>query len=187
MLSWEDDVEAHALRRQGWSISAIARHLGHDRKTIRAYLRGDQAPGRRAPRGPEVMAPFVEYCRIRLADDPHLWASALFDEPRELGYRGSYPSLTAVIRRDGLRPHCEPCQASRGRDVAVIGHPPGEETQSGWLELPGPPPGWDAAAARTCWSGRCRARAGGARSWPRPRISRTLPRRWTRSRASWAG
>ena len=48
MLTWEDDVEAHALRRQGWSISAIARHLGHDRKTIRAYLRGDRVPGRRA-------------------------------------------------------------------------------------------------------------------------------------------
>jgi hypothetical protein len=28
MLSWEDDVEAHALRKRGWSISAIARHLG---------------------------------------------------------------------------------------------------------------------------------------------------------------
>jgi hypothetical protein len=26
--------------------------------------------------------------------------------------------------------------------VAVIGHPPGEETQFDWLELPGPPPGW---------------------------------------------
>ncbi|WP_327303557.1 helix-turn-helix domain-containing protein [Streptomyces sp. NBC_01298] len=36
MLTWEEDVDAHALRRQGWSISAIARHLGHDRKTIRA-------------------------------------------------------------------------------------------------------------------------------------------------------
>ncbi|MFE8017920.1 hypothetical protein ACFU3O_34910 [Streptomyces antibioticus] len=36
MLTWEEDVDANALRRQGWSISAIARHLGHDRKTIRA-------------------------------------------------------------------------------------------------------------------------------------------------------
>lgn len=33
MLTWEDDVEAAALRRQGWSISAIARHLGRDRQT----------------------------------------------------------------------------------------------------------------------------------------------------------
>lgn len=38
MLTWEDDVEAHALRKQGRTISAIARHLGHDRKTIRGYL-----------------------------------------------------------------------------------------------------------------------------------------------------
>lgn len=146
MLSWEDDVEAHALRRRGWSISAIARHLGHDRKTVRAYLRGDREPGRRASRGPDVMAPYVEYCRIRLADDPHLWASALLDELRELGYAGSYPSLTAAIRARGLRPHCEPCQASRGRDAAIIAHPPGEETQFDWLELPGPPPEWGCGA-----------------------------------------
>jgi transposase len=142
MLSWEDDVEAHALRQRGWSISAIARHLGHDRKTVRAHLRGDRVPGRRAGRGPAVMGPFVEYCRTRLADDPHLWASALLDELRELGYAGSYPSLTAAIRGHGLRPHCEPCQASAGRDAAIIAHPPGEETQFDWLELPGPPPAW---------------------------------------------
>jgi hypothetical protein len=35
MLTWEDDVEVHALRKRGWSISAIARHTGFDRKTIR--------------------------------------------------------------------------------------------------------------------------------------------------------
>jgi transposase len=94
MLSWEDDVEAHALRRRGWSISPIARHLGHDRKTVRAHLCGDLELGRRAGRSPDVMGPFVEYCRIQLADDPHLWASALLDELRGLGYRGSYQSLT---------------------------------------------------------------------------------------------
>jgi hypothetical protein len=88
----------------------------------------------------------VEYCRIRLADDPHLWASALLDELRELGYAGSYPSLTAAIRARGLRPHCEPCQASAGRDAAIIAHPPGEETQFDWVELPGPPPGWGCGA-----------------------------------------
>ena len=35
MLTWEDDVEVHALRKRGWSISAIARHTGRDRKTVR--------------------------------------------------------------------------------------------------------------------------------------------------------
>ena len=51
MLTQEDDVDAHALRKRGWSISAIARHLGHDRKTIRAYLNGDRVAGVRAPAG----------------------------------------------------------------------------------------------------------------------------------------
>src|SRR3954454_18406538 len=49
------------------------------------------------------------------------------------------PSLTAAIRAHGLRPHCEPCQASKGRDTAVITHPAGEETQWDWVELPNPP------------------------------------------------
>ena len=48
MLTWEDDMEVHALRKRGWSISAIARHTGHDRKTVRKYLAGDQTPGVRA-------------------------------------------------------------------------------------------------------------------------------------------
>jgi IS30 family transposase len=43
MLTREDDIDVHALRRQGWTISAIARHLGRDRKTIRAYLAGREA------------------------------------------------------------------------------------------------------------------------------------------------
>lgn len=46
MLTWRDDVEMHALRERGWSISAIARHLDRDRKTVRAYLSGDREPGR---------------------------------------------------------------------------------------------------------------------------------------------
>lgn len=135
-------MEAHALRRRGWSISAIARHLGHDRKTIRAYLDGVREPGVRRKSVPDLIEPFVEYCRIRLADDPHLWASTLLDELQPLGYGGSYQSLTAAIRRLGLRPACAACHAARGRDVAVIDHPPGAETQFDWVELPDPPLAW---------------------------------------------
>ena len=46
MLTREDDVDACALHRQGWTISAIARHLGHDRKTIRPTSRAGEPPGR---------------------------------------------------------------------------------------------------------------------------------------------
>jgi transposase len=38
MLTQEDDVEIHALAARGWSVSAISRHTGRDRKTIRRYL-----------------------------------------------------------------------------------------------------------------------------------------------------
>ena len=92
MLTREDDVDAHALHRRGWSISAIARHLGHDRKTIRAYLHGGRVAGQRQRSEPDPFEAFVDYCRERLAEDPHLWATALFDEL--VGW-----ATTAPIRR----------------------------------------------------------------------------------------
>jgi transposase len=47
MVTWEDDVEVHALSKRSCSISAIARHAGHDSKTVRKYLAGHQKPGLR--------------------------------------------------------------------------------------------------------------------------------------------
>ena len=49
MLTREDDVDAHALRQRGWSVSVIARHLGQDRKTIRASLNDASFAGARPP------------------------------------------------------------------------------------------------------------------------------------------
>src|SRR3954464_3299932 len=138
MLTREDDIDVHALRRQGWTISAIARHLGRDRKTIRAYLNGRQA-GVRAPAGPDAFDPFVDYCRARLTEDPHLWAMTLFDEVTALGYDRAYSTFTRQLGDKNLRPHCEPCSAAKGWAAAVIEHPPGEETQFDWVELPEPP------------------------------------------------
>jgi transposase len=143
MLTQEESVEAHALRQRGWSVSAIARHLGRDRKTVRAYLEGRREPGRRQPGGPDRFEPYGPYCRIRFGDDPHLWATALFDEVTELGYEGAYPSFTRALRRHGLRPSCEACAAAGvPAEFAVIDHPAGEETQWDWVELPGPPAPW---------------------------------------------
>lgn len=97
MLTWENCVEAQALRTKGWSISAIATHLGHDRKTIRAYLNGERRPGERAPGRPESLTGYVDYCRQRLADDPHLWLTTLFDEVVDPGF-GGYQALSAALR-----------------------------------------------------------------------------------------
>jgi transposase len=142
MLTWEDCVQAQALRNRGWSISAIAAHLGHDRKTVRAYLNGERRPGERARARVDAFEEFAGYCGRRLADDKHLWLTTLFDEIVELGYPGSYQAFTAAVRRRGLRPRCAQCAAARLRDRALIRHPPGEETRWDWVQLPNPPASW---------------------------------------------
>lgn len=101
MLAWESLVEAQALRSQGWSISAIARHLGVTRVTVRRYLNGEQVPGQRARSTLDPFVEFEQYCRLRLTADPHLWGTTLFDEVVELGYAGSYPSFARAIRVKG--------------------------------------------------------------------------------------
>ena len=65
MLTWEDELEAEALFKRGWTISAIARHLGRDRKTIRAYVSGERVPGVRRRSTPQVFEPFAGYVRQR--------------------------------------------------------------------------------------------------------------------------
>jgi hypothetical protein len=97
---------------------------------------------RRRTSGGDGFDRFDVYVRARLREDPHLWATTLFDELVALGFEQSYPTLTRQIRGRGLRPHCEACATAKRRAVAVIEHPPGEETQWDWLELPNPPPSW---------------------------------------------
>ena len=106
MLTQEVDVEIHALARRGWSVSAIARHTGRDRKTVAKYL-----PGRGPSRGraPSCLEPFRAYLVARFADDVHLFATVLFEELVMLGFDRSYPTLVRELRRLGLRPECQCC------------------------------------------------------------------------------
>ncbi|MEI2810168.1 MAG: hypothetical protein V9F00_08190 [Nocardioides sp.] len=118
MLTREDDVDAHKLHAKGWTISAIARHLGHDRKTIRAYLAGDRVAGERSRSSSDPFDKFVDYVRARLVEDPHLWATTLLDELEPLGFDQSYQSLTRQI----------PCPWVAS---CVRGVPPGEGPSGG--------------------------------------------------------
>ncbi len=142
MLTEEDDVEIHALHARGWSQSAISRHTGRDRKTIRRYLAGEE-PGR--DRGPSCLEPFRGYIAARFVDDPHLPAVSLLDELTAAGFDRSYPTLVRELRRTALRPVCLVCQQRRGNaPTTEIDHPPGEEIQWDWLELPVTP--WEQPA-----------------------------------------
>ena len=144
MFSVGEDVEADALFKRGWTVSAIARHLGRDRKTIRSYLSGERTPGVRRSELPDPLEEYRAYLVARFADDPHLWASALFDEVVALGYPSSYVSFARQIRLAGLRPHCEACSGVKGRETIEIDHPSGEEIQWDWFERRKAP--WGATA-----------------------------------------
>jgi len=133
MLTQGEDVEIHALRKRGWSFAAIGRHIDCDWRTAKAYLEGRE-PGTRRSSAPDPLEAFVAYLAARFADDPHVWASALFDEVVTLGYSQSYPSFVRQVRSAGLRPHCEACTGVVGRDTIDIAHPAGEEIQWDWFE-----------------------------------------------------
>lgn len=94
MISEEDHVDIHAFKRQGMTISEIARRTNHDRKTIRAYLSGERQPGIRERPVEDDFARFVDYITARLREDPHLWSVTLLDELTPLGFTRSYQTLT---------------------------------------------------------------------------------------------
>jgi transposase len=141
MLTQEEDVEIHALKERGWSVSEIARHTGRDRKTVRAYLSGEREPGVRAAVAADPFDLIEAYVAQRLVDDHGVWATTLFDEVQSLGYDRSYPTFTRKLRQRQLRPHCEACSGVKGRATVIIEHPAGEEIQWDWDELGACP--WD--------------------------------------------
>jgi hypothetical protein len=137
MLTREEDVEIHALHQRGWSISAIARHTGRNRRTIRNYINGVTTPGVRKPAGEDSFAPFVDYVSARLREDPHLWARTLCDELEGLGFTLSYSALTRNIRERGLRPVCAACRSATDRPNAIIEHDPGGRNPVGLARFAG--------------------------------------------------
>src|SRR5258708_38009187 len=104
MLTQGEDVEVQALASRGWSVSAIARHLDRDRKTVRAYVRGERQAGVRASARPDRLAPFAAYLAARFADAPHVWAPGLSDEGVPMGYPLSSVRFALQMRLGGLGP-----------------------------------------------------------------------------------
>ena len=111
------------LHRQGVSVSAIARQLGIDRKTVRVHIaNGVAQPVYKArPPRPRVVEPYVPYLRERIGAFPTLTGSRLLRELRERGYEGGYSAVTDILRE--LRPTRPPAFEVRYET------PPGEQAQ----------------------------------------------------------
>jgi transposase len=92
------------LHRQGLKVSAIARQLGIDRKTVRRYIARGLEPPTYGPRPHQQKStdPFLPYLRERLAAFPGLTAVRLWRELRDRGYAGGYTAVKRAVR--GIRP-----------------------------------------------------------------------------------
>lgn len=100
MLDGRDILMIHDLHRRGASIQEISRSTGHDRKTVRKYLKlGLEPPvyGPRAPRG-SLLDPYKDFIRERLWATPGLSAVRLYREIRELGYPGGETTVKDFVR-----------------------------------------------------------------------------------------
>ncbi|MEW2915418.1 IS21 family transposase [Leisingera sp. JC11] len=129
MKGLREIVLIHDLKKQGLSISAIARKVGCDRKTVRKHLeRGLEAPayGPRAPRD-RIIEPFERYLQERVQAFPDLSGARLLREIRELGYEGGYTMVTDFLRE--VRP-AKQTQFERRFET-----PPGKQAQVDFAEF----------------------------------------------------
>ncbi|MEM9438536.1 MAG: helix-turn-helix domain-containing protein [Pseudomonadota bacterium] len=104
MIRLKDVVLIHDLKRQGLSVSAIARYLGCDRKTVRKYLEAGLEPPLYSPRPPRgsKLDGFRDCLEDRVAAYPDLSAKRLFREIAADGHEGGYTTVKKFLR--GVRP-----------------------------------------------------------------------------------
>lgn len=129
MKGLREIVLIHDLKKQGLSISAIARKVGADRKTVRKYLElGLEAPiyGPRQPRA-RVIEPYERDLQERVQAFPDLSGARLLREIRELGYNGGYTAVTDFLRE--VRPSRQ-TQFERRFET-----PPGKQAQVDFAEF----------------------------------------------------
>ena len=98
-----------ALHRQGWTVAAIARHIGRSQRTVQRDLQTAIFPGRkrRSDCGQSLLAPYKAALLERWNAGCRT-AARLFRDLKQQGYAGSYALVAAYARRlrqaQGLAP-----------------------------------------------------------------------------------
>ena len=118
-------MEIRVLKRQGWSIRAIARETGLSRVTVRRYLEDPEAAARYGPREPRPtkLGPYTDYIleRIEAARPAWIPAAVLLREIQERGYQGG-------ISR--LKEYLAPLKATEPEPLVRFETEPGEQLQA---------------------------------------------------------
>lgn len=110
MKGWEIVNRIKVLLADGKSVSAVARELGVDRKTVRKYrdremgqIAEERRKSRRRSRNLDEYAEFIKALVKAMAADGVINARSIYNELKELGYQGSARSVRRYVAE--LRPH----------------------------------------------------------------------------------
>lgn len=99
MIDKEEWLDMKSRYQNGMSISEISRRTGHDRKTVRKYVKGDIVlpKYKTRKRKPSKLDPFKEYIQGMIKEHD-LSAVRLLEDIRKMGYDGGYTILREYAR-----------------------------------------------------------------------------------------
>lgn len=97
MMTQEEYMDVLAMRRQGLTITEIARDTGYHPKTISDWLRNGGPPQHRRMTAPPVIderwaARISELLRLA----PRLLATSVYETIKVEGFAGSYPTTRSM-------------------------------------------------------------------------------------------
>ena len=127
----------HKMIKEGLSKSAISRKLGISRDTVAKYAKlpeGHIPVIKRQPAGTTVDAylPHIAGMLIKAHElDVHIPSTAIYEEIKKMGYKGSLRWMLEVMQKHSLR--------DRVKDDALLIRfetDPGKQMQVDWIEFP---------------------------------------------------
>lgn len=131
MMTQEEYMDVLAMRRQGLTITEIARDTGYHPKTISNWLRNGGPPGQRSTTAPPVIDErWADRISELLRLAPRLLATSVYETIQAEGFTGSYPTVSRHVNTlRGPRFSAAP-QVSVRIETA-----PAEEAQFDWSEV----------------------------------------------------
>jgi transposase len=122
MLDSMEVTMIRSLAERGVTISAIARQMGIDRKTVRSALKQPEAPAA-LETAPSVLDPYKDYLRGRL-EVADFTAQRLFQDIQAQGYTGGYNLVKRFVA---------PLRAEHHRQAVIrFETQPGHQAQIDW-------------------------------------------------------
>jgi transposase len=99
MISLEVFMDIVSLRRQGFSMRAIAKKLGIHRKTVKKHLEGGRLPAyNKHKRKISILEPYHQLIQDLLNEDDYK-ATWIYDRLRNLGFTGCYDTVKTYVRQ----------------------------------------------------------------------------------------